>query len=122
MPAIPMPPPFRTGLRLEFNAELTEVRHNLVVLYLTQLNKVSSGGLLCYVLYSSMSWASQLPQNCSHNHTFAPFLDITTRPSLEECAKGQLKEELGASPRMHLLICSFAACALQPTLNRGGSN
>ncbi len=40
MPAIPMPPPFRTGLRLEFNAELTEVRHNLVVLYLTQLNKV----------------------------------------------------------------------------------
>jgi len=39
VPKIPMPPPFRPGLRLEFDAELTEPRHNLVVLYLTQMNK-----------------------------------------------------------------------------------
>eukprot|EP00798_Chlamydomonas_sp_ICE-L_P009119 gene9119-16241_t len=39
MPAIKMPPPWRPGLKLEFDAELTEVRHNLVVEYLGMLNK-----------------------------------------------------------------------------------
>mmetsp|Transcript_16906 Transcript_16906/g.50668 ORF Transcript_16906/g.50668 Transcript_16906/m.50668 type:complete len:185 (-) Transcript_16906:2134-2688(-) len=35
---IPMPPDWREGLVLEFDAPLTLARHNLVVKYLTQLN------------------------------------------------------------------------------------
>eukprot|EP00798_Chlamydomonas_sp_ICE-L_P020998 gene20998-27856_t len=38
-PQIKMPPAFKPGWRLEFDVELTVPRHNLVVLYLTQLNK-----------------------------------------------------------------------------------
>lgn len=38
VPAIPMPPEFREGLILEFDAPLTLVRHNLVVLMLTQVS------------------------------------------------------------------------------------
>ncbi|GAX81923.1 hypothetical protein CEUSTIGMA_g9351.t1 [Chlamydomonas eustigma] len=36
---LPMPPPYRDGLILEFDAPLTPKRHDLNVLYLTQLNK-----------------------------------------------------------------------------------
>ena len=35
-----MPPKFQPGWTLEFDAPLTEPRHNLVVEYLTMLNKV----------------------------------------------------------------------------------
>lgn len=38
-PHIPMPPEFKEGWTLEFDAPLTLVRHNLIVKFLTQLNK-----------------------------------------------------------------------------------
>ena len=39
VPHIPMPPEFKEGWTLEFDAPLTLVRHNLIVKFLTQLNK-----------------------------------------------------------------------------------
>ncbi len=60
---IPMPPPYKDGWILEFDAPLNEKRHNLNVLYLTQLKKVGGRGEALSITHCS--FFSCVHQTCN---------------------------------------------------------
>lgn len=80
-----MPPEFREGLILEFDAPLTLVRHNLVVLMLTQVrNRETKCASLTsidhyYTLWLSETALSTQPQSL-----------ITPEPQVEDLSRGSL--------------------------------
>jgi hypothetical protein len=70
VPNIPMPPEYKDGWILEFDAPLTRKRHDLVVLMLTQVRRgmvavkevFAFAGLACWPVASALMWPREWPQ------------------------------------------------------------